>query len=137
WPRTAEGFSPGGPKSAPSGLESPGSALTNEEVGGRFSGARGARIRRSPHRRLVVAAKRRMGFTFVVQDRPEPFMRPLALSAVAACLLASPVFAQSGVPDAPRLPHRQGLSMEMPSFSEDAALEAAVAATTRPEADRA
>ena len=27
--------------------------------------------------------------------------------------------------------------MEMPSFSEDAALEAAVAATTRPEADRA
>ena len=64
-------------------------------------------------------------------------MRTLVLSAVAACLLASPALAQSGPPDAAPLPHRQVLSMEMPSFSEDAALQAAVAATTRPEADRA
>ena len=64
-------------------------------------------------------------------------MRTFALSAVAACLLASPALAQSGPPEAASLPHRQGLSMEMPSFSEDAALQAAVAATTRPEADRA
>ena len=64
-------------------------------------------------------------------------MRTLVLSAVAACLLASPALAQSGPPDAAPLPHRQGLSMEMPSFSEDGALQAAVAATTRPEADRA
>ena len=45
-------------------------------------------------------------------------MRTFALSAVAACLLASPALAQSGPPEAASLPHRQGLSMEMPSFSQ-------------------
>ena len=64
-------------------------------------------------------------------------MRTLAPSVVAACLLVSPALAQSGPPEAARLPHRQGLSMEMPGFSEDAALQAAVASPSRPAADRA
>lgn len=34
------------------------------------------------------------------------------------------------------LPHRQGLSMEMPQHTEDAALQAAIASPTRPDADK-
>ena len=62
-------------------------------------------------------------------------MRTTVLAA-ALLSLAAPALAQS--PDnTTRLPHRQGLSMEMPKFEEDEALRAAVASTTRPEADRA
>ena len=64
-------------------------------------------------------------------------MRPLVLAALLASALASPGLAQTVPPDAPALPHRQGLSMEMPQVQEDAALQAAIASTTRPEADRA
>lgn len=64
-------------------------------------------------------------------------MRPLVLAALLASALAAPAFAQNAPPEAAPLPHRQGLSMEMPQLAEDAALQAAVAATTRPEADRA
>jgi len=65
-------------------------------------------------------------------------MRSLVLAAAAASLLASsPVSAQSTPPDVAPLPHRQGLSMEMPVFAEDEALQAAVASPARPEADRA
>jgi len=63
-------------------------------------------------------------------------MRPLVLAALLASALASPVLAQTVSSDAPALPHRQGLSMEMPQVQEDAALQAAIASTTRPEADR-
>jgi len=68
-------------------------------------------------------------------------MRSLVLAAVLATALASPVlsssaWAQTAPPQAPALPHRQGLSMEMPKVEEDAALQAAIASTTRPEADR-
>lgn len=62
-------------------------------------------------------------------------MRPLVLAALLASALASPALAQNA-PEPPALQHRQGLSMEMPTIAEDAALQAAVAATTRPEADR-
>ena len=61
-------------------------------------------------------------------------MRPLVLAALLASALASPGLAQTVPPDAPALPHRQGLSMEMPQVQEDAALQAAIASTTRPEA---
>lgn len=64
-------------------------------------------------------------------------MRPLVLAALLASALAAPAFAQNAPPEAAPLPHRQGLSMEMPQLAEDAALQAAIAATTRPEADRA
>ena len=64
-------------------------------------------------------------------------MRSLVLAAVLATALASPVLAQTAPPEAPALPHRQGLSMEMPRVEEDAALQTAIASTTRPEADRA
>ncbi|WP_292032411.1 MULTISPECIES: class I SAM-dependent methyltransferase [unclassified Brevundimonas] len=65
-------------------------------------------------------------------------MRPLVLAALLASALAAPAFAQTSAPPAsPPLPHRQGLSMEMPQVQEDAALQAAIASTTRPEADRA
>ena len=63
-------------------------------------------------------------------------MRPLVLAAVLASALASSAFAQSVPPSPPSLQHRQGLSMEMPKVEEDAALQAAIASTTRPEADR-
>ncbi|MFC5371821.1 class I SAM-dependent methyltransferase [Brevundimonas faecalis] len=63
-------------------------------------------------------------------------MRPLVLAALLTAAIASPALAQNA-PAAPALPHRQGLSMEMPTLQEDAALQAAVASTTRPEADRA
>lgn len=64
-------------------------------------------------------------------------MRSLVLVAAAASQLAAwPVLAQTPPAAAP-LPHRQGLSMEMPVFAEDAALQAAVASSDRPEADRA
>lgn len=62
-------------------------------------------------------------------------MRTTVLAA-ALLALAAPALAQS--PDnTTSLPHRQGLSMEMPTFHEDEALKTAVASTTRPEADRA
>jgi len=64
-------------------------------------------------------------------------MRSLVLAALVASALASPVLAQTAPPETPALPHRQGLSMEMPQVEEDAALQAAIASTTRPEADRA
>lgn len=64
-------------------------------------------------------------------------MRTLVLAALAASLLSAPAQAQSTPPDQSALPHRQGLSMEMPVFAEDAALQAAIASDTRPEADRA
>lgn len=67
-------------------------------------------------------------------------MRPLVLAAILASALVSPVLAQNpplGAPPEPALRHRQGLSMEMPAIAEDAALQAAVASTARPEADRA
>lgn len=64
-------------------------------------------------------------------------MRPLVLAALLASALAAPAFAQNAPPEPPALQHRQGLSMEMPKVEEDAALQAAIAATTRPEADRA
>lgn len=64
-------------------------------------------------------------------------MRPLVLAAILASALASPAFAQSKPPEPPALQHRQGLSMDMPKVEEDAALQAAIASTTRPEADRA
>lgn len=67
-------------------------------------------------------------------------MRILILTAVAACLLAAPVtaLAQSAAPEGTvTLPRRQGLAMAMPTPVEDAALQAAVASATRPEADRA
>ena len=57
-------------------------------------------------------------------------MRPLVLAALAASALASPALAQSAPPE-PALPHRQGLAMEMPKVEEDAALQAAIASTTR------
>jgi predicted methyltransferase len=63
-------------------------------------------------------------------------MRPLVLAAILASALASPAFAQNAPPKPPALQHRQGLSMEMPKVEEDAALQAAIASTTRPEADR-
>lgn len=62
-------------------------------------------------------------------------MRTTVLAA-ALLALTAPAMAQS--PDnTTGLPHRQGLSMEMPTFHEDEALKAAVASTIRPEADRA
>ncbi len=64
-------------------------------------------------------------------------MRPLVLAALLASALAAPALAQTAPPESAPLPHRQGLSMEMPTMGEDAALQAAVASTTRPEADRA
>lgn len=64
-------------------------------------------------------------------------MRPLVLTALLASALAAPAFAQSAPPETAPLPHRQGLSMEMPAMAEDAALQAAIASTARPEADRA
>jgi len=68
-------------------------------------------------------------------------MRPLVLAALLASALASAVLAQSSPlgapPEPPPLQHRQGLSMEMPTIEEDAALQAAIASTARPEADRA
>lgn len=68
-------------------------------------------------------------------------MRPLVLAALLASALAAPALSSSAwaqsAPAEPALPHRQGLSMEMPKVEEDAALQAAIAATTRPEADRA
>jgi len=64
-------------------------------------------------------------------------MRPLVLAALLASAFASPAFAQNAPPEPPALQHRQGLSMEMPQVQEDAALQAAIASTTRPEADRA
>ena len=64
-------------------------------------------------------------------------MRPLVLAALLASAFAAPAFAQNAPPESAPLPHRQGLSMEMPKMAEDAALQAAVASTTRPEADRA
>ena len=63
-------------------------------------------------------------------------MRSLVLAVVLTSALASPALAQSAPPQAPALPHRQGLSMEMPKVEEDAALQAAIASTARPEADR-
>jgi len=85
--------------------------------------------------RLVGDAKRRMG---VCTEHTEP--RRMRTTVLAAALLAlaaaAPVMAQS--PDAATsLPHRQGLSMEMPAFHEDEALKAAIASPARPEADRA
>ncbi|WP_278070016.1 class I SAM-dependent methyltransferase [Brevundimonas sanguinis] len=66
-------------------------------------------------------------------------MRTLAFIALAGAVLGSPVpaLAQAAPSDAAPLPRREGLSMEMPTLSEDAALQAAVASTSRPEADRA
>nr|WP_303683861.1 methyltransferase [Brevundimonas naejangsanensis] len=69
-------------------------------------------------------------------------MRTLAFIALAGAVLGSPLIAtaalaQAAPPEAAALPRRQGLSMEMPTLSEDAALQAAVASTARPEADRA
>jgi len=69
-------------------------------------------------------------------------MRPLVLAALATAALvspalSSPAWAQSAPAEAPALQHRQGLSMEMPRLEEDAALQAAIASTARPEADRA
>ncbi|MFK0297931.1 class I SAM-dependent methyltransferase [Brevundimonas sp. NPDC090276] len=64
-------------------------------------------------------------------------MRPLVLAAILASALATPAIAQNAPPETPPLQHRQGLSMEMPTVEEDAALQAAVASTARPEADRA
>ncbi|RZJ19193.1 MAG: methyltransferase [Brevundimonas sp.] len=59
-----------------------------------------------------------------------------ALLALATPALSAPALAQS--PDAATsLPHRQGLSMEMPALHEDEALKTAIASTARPEADRA
>ncbi|MNE09987.1 hypothetical protein D3C80_1026820 [compost metagenome] len=63
-------------------------------------------------------------------------MRSLVLAALVASALAAPAFAQNAPPETPALPHRQGLSMEMPKVEEDAALQAAIASTARPEADR-
>ncbi|MNS78563.1 hypothetical protein D3C72_1121810 [compost metagenome] len=63
-------------------------------------------------------------------------MRSLVLAALVASALAAPAFAQNAPPESPALPHRQGLSMEMPQVEEDAALQAAIASTARPEADR-
>ncbi|WP_296175780.1 methyltransferase [uncultured Brevundimonas sp.] len=63
-------------------------------------------------------------------------MRSLVLAALVASALAAPAFAQNAPPETPALPHRQGLSMEMPQVEEDAALQAAIASTARPEADR-
>src|SRR5690606_33731983 len=129
-----------GPHSAPPHPESPGSALSDQQVGGRFFSARGARNRRSPHRRLAVAAKRRMDLGSI----PGPIgasMRFFLLAAAAGLLattsLASPAFARPQSPETAPLPHRQGLSMEMPVLAEDAALQAAVASSARPAADRA
>lgn len=68
-------------------------------------------------------------------------MRPLALAgllAAAAVMVAGPAATQApAIPGATALPVRQGLSMEMPQISEDAALQAAVASASRSEADRA
>lgn len=72
-------------------------------------------------------------------------MRFLVLAAAASLLaampLASPAFA-SGLsliqsPEAAALPRRQGLPMAMPTLEEDRVLQAALASTTRPQADRA
>lgn len=69
-------------------------------------------------------------------------MRTLAFIALVGAVLGSPLvataaLAQAAPSEATALPRRQGLSMEMPALSEDAALQAAVASTARPEADRA
>lgn len=66
-------------------------------------------------------------------------MRPLVLGTFAAAvLMAAPAFAQTPPTEFPaQLPHRQGLAMERPQLGEDVQLQAAVASTTRPEADRA
>ncbi|MEG2313258.1 MAG: methyltransferase, partial [Brevundimonas sp.] len=66
-------------------------------------------------------------------------MRPLVLGSFAAALLTAGVaVAQTPPTEFPaQLPHRQGLAMEMPVMGEDAQLQAAIASSTRPEADRA
>src|SRR5690606_38210235 len=69
-------------------------------------------------------------------------MRTLAFIALAGAVLGSPLvvtaaLAQAAPSEAAALPRRQGLSMEMPRLEEDAALQAAIASTARPEADRA
>ncbi|PQZ83391.1 MULTISPECIES: class I SAM-dependent methyltransferase [unclassified Brevundimonas] len=63
-------------------------------------------------------------------------MRSLVLAAILASAFVAPAFAQSTPPESPALQHRQGLSMEMPKVEEDAALQAAIASSARPEADR-
>lgn len=66
-------------------------------------------------------------------------MRPLVLGSFAAALMTAGVaVAQTPPTEFPaQLPHRQGLAMEMPVMGEDAQLQAAIASSTRPEADRA
>lgn len=65
-------------------------------------------------------------------------MRPLVFGALAATVLISgSAIAQTAPTEFPaQLPHRQGLSMEMPNVGEDTQLQAAIAAPTRPEADK-
>lgn len=66
-------------------------------------------------------------------------MRPLVLGTLAATLLiAGSAVAQTAPTDFPaNLPHRQGLAMEMPVVGEDTQLQAAIAADSRPAADKA
>src|SRR5690606_27677013 len=79
------------------------------------------------------------GFYLHLSEATGASMRTLAFIALAGAVLGSPVpaLAQAAPSDAAPLPRREGLSMEMPTLSEDAALQAAVASTSRPEADRA
>ncbi|MNJ27238.1 hypothetical protein D3C77_217380 [compost metagenome] len=65
------------------------------------------------------------------------FLLAAAAGLLATTSLASPAFARPQSPETAPLPHRQGLSMEMPVLAEDAALQAAVASSARPAADRA
>lgn len=59
-------------------------------------------------------------------------MRLITLALMTAALAAPAVAQAQGA----SLPVRAGLSMQMPMLQEDQALQAAIAATTRPEADR-
>lgn len=63
-------------------------------------------------------------------------MRSFVLGGCALMLAAAtPVMAQVDYPA--NLPQRQGLPMQMPEYTEDAALVAAINSDTRPEADKA
>lgn len=68
-------------------------------------------------------------------------MRLAALSLLALAAAAAPVMAQTAPPasqtEGAWTPPRSALSSAMPTFAEDTALQAAVAAETRPAADRA
>lgn len=63
----------------------------------------------------------------------------LSLSILALALAAAPVLAQTPTQqtDAPWTPPRSALSSAIPTFEEDAALQAAIASDARPAADRA